>query len=137
MPLLRYKTGDMAIGYQDHCSCGRNTLRIGPVLGRKQQMIKLKGTTMYPPGIFEVLNRAKTVVDYVVEVVTGELGTDELKLHVLVALENQSVLDELKTDFQSQLKVIPTILLSDRSKLDKLQMAGQGRKLRKFIDGRK
>jgi phenylacetate-CoA ligase len=137
MPLVRYKTGDMAIGYQDHCSCGRNTLRIGPVLGRKQQMIKLKGTTMYPPGIFEVLNRSKNVVDYVVEVVTGELGTDELKLHVLVAQESHSALDELKTDFQSRLKVIPTILLSDRSKLDTLQMAGQGRKLRKFIDGRK
>lgn len=51
MPLLRYKTGDVASGYTEACACGRNTLRLGPVLGRHQQMIKLKGTTLYPPGI--------------------------------------------------------------------------------------
>jgi len=42
MPLLRYKTGDIAVAYQDACPCGRNTLRLGPVLGRKQQMINSK-----------------------------------------------------------------------------------------------
>src|SRR5690606_18101936 len=55
MPLLRYKTGDIAMAFKEACACGRNTMRLSPILGRKQHMIKLKGTTLYPNGIFEVL----------------------------------------------------------------------------------
>jgi phenylacetate-CoA ligase len=46
MPLLRFKTGDICHYYTEPCKCGRNTLRLGPVIGRKQQMIKYKGTTI-------------------------------------------------------------------------------------------
>jgi len=53
MPLLRYKTGDLCHVHHDKCLCGRTTTRLGPVVGRKQQMIKFKGTTIYPPAIFK------------------------------------------------------------------------------------
>ncbi|KAK6021733.1 hypothetical protein OSTOST_12590, partial [Ostertagia ostertagi] len=56
MPLLRYRTGDMAILYAEPCSCGRHSKRLSHVTGRKQQMIKYKGTTLYPPAIFDMLN---------------------------------------------------------------------------------
>ncbi|MBA4054547.1 MAG: phenylacetate--CoA ligase, partial [Marivirga sp.] len=132
-----YKTGDIAAGYQDHCSCGRNTLRLGPVIGRKQQMIKLKGTTIYPPGIFEVLNQVEGVVDYVVEVLTGELGTDELKLHLLVEKDKQFETEEtLKTSFRSRLKVIPSISFIEQAEIEKIQLVGKSRKVKKFIDSR-
>ena len=49
MPLLRFKTGDLVRKHAGPCPCGRNTYRLGPVEGRKQQMIKYKGTTLYPP----------------------------------------------------------------------------------------
>ena len=57
MPLLRYRTGDICTFYDAPCSCGRNTRRLSPVLGRTQQMIKYKGTTIYPPAIFDILNK--------------------------------------------------------------------------------
>ena len=47
MPLLRFKTGDVCCHFTDPCKCGRATLRLGPVIGRKKQMIKYKGTTLY------------------------------------------------------------------------------------------
>ena len=65
MPLCRYKTGDVCQAYNSPCPCGRTTLRLGPVLGRKQQMIKLKGTTLYPPAVFDVINQVNEVTDYV------------------------------------------------------------------------
>lgn len=135
MPLLRYRTGDMAAAFQDTCGCGRTTTRLGPVVGRKQQMIKLKGTTLYPPGIFEILNQVEGVVDYAVEAVTGELGTDELNLHIL-AVEDQKekTADRLRAAFQSRLRVVPTILFSTPPALEKMQHAG--RKIKKFIDSR-
>ncbi len=55
MPLVRFRTGDLAALHDGPCPCGRNTPRLGPIIGRKSQMLKIKGTTVYPPAIFAVL----------------------------------------------------------------------------------
>jgi phenylacetate-CoA ligase len=137
MPLLRYKTGDIAVAFTESCACGRTTLRLGPVLGRKQQLIKLKGTTIYPPGIFELLNEMSSIRDYVVEASTGELGTDELKLHLLVSEEmKEDIKKRLSTIFQSRLRVVPEIYFANGQELEKLQFGKMDRKIRKFIDNR-
>jgi phenylacetate-CoA ligase len=137
MPLLRYKTGDVAMSYDTACSCGRMSLRLGPVIGRRQQMIKLKGTTLFPPGIFEILNQVRAVKDYVVEVYTGDLGTDEIRLHLQVEEYSPNVEEELKNAFQSRLRVIPFFKFIDSAEIEKLQMEGKSRKVKKFIDHRK
>jgi len=135
MPLIRYQTGDMARVYTECCECGRTTLRLGPIFGRKQQMVKLKGTTIYPPGIFEILQKTDHIQDYVVEAYTGSLGTDELKLYIVAPdVHVTQVESSLKSAFQSQLKVIPEIIFSTPSALDQKQL--EGRKLKKFIDHR-
>ncbi len=135
MPLIRYKTGDMARVFPASCECGRTTLRIGPILGRKQQMIKLKGTTFYPQGIFEILQKTDHIQDYIVEAYTGSLGTDELKL-CIVASEGHinNVESNLKSIFQSQLKVIPEIMFFTAAELEGEQL--EGRKGKKFFDYR-
>ena len=56
MPLLRFKTGDICYHYTEPCACGRNTIRLSSILGRKGQMIKYKGTTLYPPALFDILD---------------------------------------------------------------------------------
>lgn len=137
MPLLRFKTGDVAVGYDERCGCGRTTLRLGPVLGRKQQMIKLKGTTIYPSGVFEILNNLPFVRDYVVEATTGDLQTDELKLHVYVDDPTKAqALEGLTTVFQSRLRVVPQVIFATHEELEKLQFGKGERKVRKFIDRR-
>ena len=52
MPLVRFRTGDIATLHAAPCPCGRTSPRLGPVIGRKSQMLKVKGTTVYPPAIF-------------------------------------------------------------------------------------
>lgn len=138
MPLLRFKTGDIAEAHQEGCACGRTTLRLGPVLGRKQQMIKLKGTTIYPPGVFEILNTMPLVKDYVVEACTGELQTDELKLHIVVTddAKQKTAQEELLQVFQSRLRVVPQVIFTHHEVLEKLQFGKMDRKIRKFIDNR-
>jgi phenylacetate-CoA ligase len=136
MPLLRYKTGDVAAYYEEPCSCGRHTLRIGPVIGRKQQMIKLKGTTLYPSGIFDILHQFEAVNDYVVEVFSNSLGTDELKLHLLIRENNRMAVEaSIKSFFQSKLRVVPEIIFNTRQEIESLQLSG-GRKSKKFVDNR-
>lgn len=137
MPLVRYKTGDVAMAYYDACPCGRNTLRLGPVLGRHQQMIKLKGTTIYPPGIFDILNQMSALKDYVVEVFSGDLGTDELRLFLLTEDQQDDVAKELKGIFQSRLRVVPMLEFVDHLEIERLQQGDKTRKIKKFIDRRK
>ncbi len=137
MPLLRYRTGDMAVAYYEPCPCGRNTLRLGPILGRKQQLIKFKGTTLYPPGIFEIMNEIDCVRDYVVEAFTSDLGTDEIRIYVTVDGPYQD--DALKTltaAFQSRLRVAPQINVVADESLEKMQHAPGARKVTRFIDRR-
>jgi phenylacetate-CoA ligase len=137
MPLIRYRTGDIAKVYDEPCSCGRNTPRVGPILGRKQQMIKLKGTTLYPPAIFDLL-QVDGILDYVVEAFTGTLGTDEVKLHVNFTETRKAVIEkELLSSFQSRLRVVPEIASVSAKEIEALQHSGNTRKLKKFIDNRK
>jgi phenylacetate-CoA ligase len=136
MPLIRYKTGDMAKAYDKPCLCGRTTMRLGPVIGRHQQMIKLKGTTLYPPGIFDILNQFHDVKEYVVEAYTGDLGTDELKLHLHVDGNRDKVEEKLKTAFQSRLRVVPFLEFVDITEIEKMQLTEKSRKVKKFIDNR-
>src|SRR5690554_7543852 len=42
VPLIRFKTGDLLRKHTEICACGRTTYRLGPVEGRKQQMIKYR-----------------------------------------------------------------------------------------------
>ncbi len=137
MPLIRYKTGDMLKAYDSPCACGRRTLRLGPVIGRHQQMIKLKGTTIYPPGIFDILNQFREVKEYVVEVYTGPLDLDELRVYVCVDDNEASVKEVLSNAFQSRLRVQPLLEFITPSAIESLQHSGKNRKVKKFIDNRK
>jgi phenylacetate-CoA ligase len=67
MPLLRFKTGDIATLLTEPCPCGRKTYRLGPVLGRKSQMLKIRGTTVYPGAIFAALQSIEGIRNYCLE----------------------------------------------------------------------
>ena len=64
MPLVRFRTGDISFLVPGDCPCGRSTPRIGPILGRQAQMLKIRGTTLFPNAFFTVLDNIPGVVDY-------------------------------------------------------------------------
>jgi phenylacetate-CoA ligase len=134
MPLLRYRTGDICRAYYGPCSCGRNTMRLGPVLGRKQQMIKFKGTTLYPPVIFEVLNQIAEIKEYVVDVSTGENGQDEINLYLFSLLSPEACNSIIKPLFQHKWRVTPHINFLSAEEIMKLQFPNHSRKPVKFRD---
>jgi phenylacetate-CoA ligase len=82
MPLLRFKTGDIATLHVDPCSCGRNTHRLGPVIGRKSHMLKCRGTTVYPPAIFTVLQGMHAVRGYYIEAESEFALSDRIRVVV-------------------------------------------------------
>lgn len=137
MPLIRYRTGDICTYYETQCSCGRYSRRLSPVLGRKQQMIKYKGTTIYPPAVFDILNNIAFIKEYVVEVFTNDLGTDELRIHISTPLPVDDCEAKLKPLLQSKLRVAPLLHFHSGSEMQQMQFPPNSRKQVKFMDNRK
>ncbi len=107
MPLIRYKTGDLCNVHYDACACGNKATRLGPVLGRKQQMIKFKGTTIFPLAIFDVLDMMEEVSIYQVEISKCEFGNDNIAIILPKELDNAEFGSKMNHLFKSKLRVTP------------------------------
>ncbi|MFS4466553.1 phenylacetate--CoA ligase family protein [Maribacter sp. 2210JD10-5] len=136
VPLLRFRTGDVMVAHRHPCKCGRNTLRLGPVLGRKKQMVKYKGTTLYPPAMDNLLNDFKSVQGYVIEIYHNDIGTDEIRLKISSNDTSEKLLRNIKDHFRSKLRVSPKIEFCKKEEIQKLQASKLGRKPVTVIDSR-
>ncbi len=79
MPILRYRTRDIAILYDDPCPCGRTTLRMSRVIGRSDDMMIIRGVNVFPSQIEEVL-----------------LGVEGAAPHYQIELTRPGTLDEVR-----------------------------------------
>ncbi|MGN0188773.1 MAG: phenylacetate--CoA ligase family protein [Candidatus Cryptobacteroides sp.] len=136
MPLLRFRTGDICRRISDPCPCGRNSARLSSVIGRKSQMIKFKGTTLYPPALFDVLDNIPEITNYIVEVYTNDLGTDEVLVRVGSQDKSEAFVKRIKDMFRSRVRVAPSVSFEPVEYIAKLQMPPMSRKVVKFIDRR-
>ncbi|MCM4156769.1 AMP-binding protein [Gramella sp. AN32] len=133
MPLLRFGTGDMLSYTESTCKCGRQTKKLGSVVGRKRQKIKYKGTSIYPQHIIEVLNNYGKLELFVIEARKDDLGND---LPVILIADNRfdKLQRELKELFQARLQVIPKFEKRTRKELEKLSFPKDSRKQQIFYD---
>lgn len=134
MPLVRFKTGDICIRFSEPCKCGRNSARLSSVLGRKGQMIKFKGTTIYPPILFDILDNIPEVENYIVEVFTNSLGTDQIQIHIGGNNHTEAFVKQIKDVFRSKIRVAPDIKFESVELISRLQMPPMSRKVVKFFD---
>jgi phenylacetate-CoA ligase len=134
MPLIRYKTGDICMYFDEPCACGRHTLRLSSIIGRKKQMIKFKGTTLYPPALFDLLNEREEILDYVVEVSSNEIGLDQVVLYVLPTEDSDECDHRIRAYLQARLRVSPHIKYVRAEDIQKMQFKEASRKPIKFYD---
>ena len=126
----------------DKCECGRWAYRLTPLVGRKNNLIKLKGTTLYPPAINDVLDNTSYIENYVVIVRESAAGTDEVVIRVGIkpTATNKSaenIVKDLKDHFRSRIRVAPIIELLPVGEVQKINFPAKSRKPIKFIDERK
>ena len=136
MPLLRYKTGDICSIDEEPCQCGRTSARISPILGRKKQLIKYKGTTLYPQSFFNVLNSIDSIDDFVIEVSRSEMALDDIKIYIALKPGSDTNLTKINQAIQSSLRVLPDIKVLSLTEIHKLQLSEGKRKISKLIDYR-
>lgn len=111
MPLLRFRTGDIAFMIDQPCACGRSTPRLGPILGRKKQMLKFKGTTLFPTTILGILGGVEGVCGCYVEARRFEDGTDRVVVCVARANGGSLIENQLTALLQARLRVTPELRL--------------------------
>jgi phenylacetate-CoA ligase len=69
MPLLRYRTRDLASLDRSPCPCGRSGARMSRVKGRSDDMLIIRGVNVFPSQVEEALLRAEgTAPHYLIEV---------------------------------------------------------------------
>lgn len=137
VPLIRFKTGDLLRKHTETCACGRTTYRLGPVEGRKQQMIKYKGTTLYPPAMHDVVSYFKEISLHLIEISTNEIGTDEILIRIHSSDTSDLFLNQVKNYFRAKLRVTPNVQFEDERALQAVILNPLSRKPVTFLDKRR
>ncbi|MGZ4224222.1 MAG: phenylacetate--CoA ligase family protein [Solirubrobacteraceae bacterium] len=78
LPLIRYRTGDLVSITLDACECGRSTIRLMELRGRRDDMLIVRGVNMHPSQVEHVL-----------------LSVDGAAPHYRLIVERTSAMDEL------------------------------------------
>jgi phenylacetate-CoA ligase len=108
MPLLRYRTKDITTITTEPCKCGRTTARMSKVVGRSDDMLKIRGVNVFPSQIERVLLSIPEVASHYEIVLTRENFMDKLEVMIEVAdgnlLTDYSSLEKLVKKIKSELK---------------------------------
>lgn len=131
MPLLRYRTGDITFKISEPCACGRNAIRIGPILARKSQMIKVRGTTVYPLTITNALDEFDEISDYVLVLEGDPSCADQVAVHIAAPA---SMVHAVTERMRAQARVSIPVLVSNEATIRALR--GSSRKKSRIVDKR-
>jgi phenylacetate-CoA ligase len=130
MPVIRYRTGDCAAMFHGPCACGRTSPRLGPIIGRKHQKLKFKGTSLFPSMLTAVLEQSEGVETYVI-IARRE---SELSDAVEVLVQGPASPAAVREALQARAKIAPLVRQATREEIETLQLPPEARKRRTFVD---
>jgi phenylacetate-CoA ligase len=103
-PLIRFRTRDLTSLITGTCPCGRTFVRMSKVMGRTDDMIKIKGITVFPSQIESVLSEIEGTEPHYQIIVERKAAVDELT--VLVEVSESIFFDQMRKqkDFIGRIK---------------------------------
>ncbi len=107
LPLLRYRTGDIAALRRGTCACGRTLVKMSKVTGRKDDMLVIRGVNVYPSEVERVLLAESAVSpDYLLVVDERDGGRDLIACceRRTEAPVDSSPADELRSGLEHRLR---------------------------------
>ncbi len=93
MPLIRYRTGDLVTASTEPCRCGRNTMRLTSLTGRRDDMMVIRGVNVYPSHVEQLM-----------------MSVDGVAPHYRLVAERNGTLDELLLECEPMTGVDPDAL---------------------------
>jgi phenylacetate-CoA ligase len=139
LPLIRYRTRDISILYNDQCPCGRTHLRMNRVMGRTDDMLIIRGVNVFPSQIESVLLEFGETEPHYQLIVDRDGNMDDLEIWVEVSerLFSDQVrkLEEIEGGIRRELQC--TLGISARVKLvEPKTIARSEGKAKRIIDRR-
>ncbi len=140
IPMLRYRTKDITKIDYSPCKCGRTFARMAKIMGRSDDMLKIRGVNVFPSQIESVLMTFDKIAPHYQLVVSRENFSDKLEIKVELAdgslLENYRELENLQQAIYNSLKTVlgieTKISLVENKSLERFQG-----KAKRIIDLRK
>jgi phenylacetate-CoA ligase len=83
MPLLRFRTGDIAALRRGRCECGRTLAKMSKVMGRTDDMLVIRGVNIYPAEVERVLLADGRAAPHYLIVVDARAAVKE----IIIAIE--------------------------------------------------
>lgn len=108
MPLLRFRTGDLAVLIRKPCTCGRQISFPSGILGRTDQMVKVKGVKLYPSQVAAVAREFPGLTGKYQVKVSRRQGTDWLA--ITFEGEKKVDVDLLREKLKTTLIIVPNEL---------------------------
>ena len=87
MPVIRYRTRDIAYLFDEPCPCGRTTRRMSRVIGRTDDMLIIRGVNVFPSQVEEALLTIEGAAPHYQIEVTRPKTLDEITVKVEVLPE--------------------------------------------------
>ncbi|RJX35707.1 MAG: phenylacetate--CoA ligase family protein [Desulfarculus sp.] len=94
-PLLRYRTGDLTVIEETPCACGRRLTMPKGIIGRTDDMLKVKGVKFWPSQVGTVLRSYPGLFNRYRVQVSSSRGVDSLRLLLEGDPANSALLDGL------------------------------------------
>ena len=114
-PLIRYRTHDLSRIVPGECPCGSPYPRIAPLIGRTDDMVKVKGVNIFPSQIDELLSMVEGASSEYQVMVDHLMGKDVLTLFVETdpAVNKYGLEQEIKSQFKMKIGMTPNVKLVD------------------------
>jgi phenylacetate-CoA ligase len=103
-PLIRYRTHDLTREIPGPCPCGSPFPRIDTLIGRSDDMVKVKGTMIYPSRVDELLATIQDVSSEYQIQIDHLNGRDILHLYFETSLKDKSAMKDLEKTVEAAFK---------------------------------
>lgn len=110
-PLIRYRTHDLTRILPQKCSCGSSYPMIDRIMGRTDDMVKVKGVNIYPSQIDTMLSKIEGASSEYQMMINHENGKDIVSLRVekIQDADNKELTNEIGKQCKAQIGIIMQI----------------------------
>jgi len=130
LPLLRYRTGDIASLNRAPCACGRTLVRMSKVTGRVDDMVVIRGVNVYPSEVEAVLLAQPGVAPHYLLVVDRRTPT----VRLLVACEGVVAKAALDDALRQRLGIHTEVVVLPAGTVPRVE-AGKAKRRVDWADG--
>ncbi|MDQ7787051.1 MAG: phenylacetate--CoA ligase [Thermodesulfovibrionales bacterium] len=138
-PVVRFRTRDLTSLITASCACGRSFVRMNKVMGRTDDMIKIRGITVFPSQIESVLREIEGTEPQYQILLDRKVAVDELTVLVEVSesiffdqvRKQKDFIEKIKSRLAAELGISVEVKPVEKQSLERIEG-----KMRRVIDKR-